>query len=63
MAYRIKEFRKEAGLSQTELARKANVARQTIVALESDSLPTCKTDTLNKIAHALECKVSELLLD
>lgn len=52
-----------AKLSQAELAEKAGVARQTIVALESDSLPTCKTATLSKIAHALDCKVSELFAD
>lgn len=63
MAYRIKEFRKELGLTQAELAEKANVARQTIIALEGDDLPVCKTETLSKIAQALNRRVSELLLN
>ena len=63
MAYRIRTLRTAANLSQAELAEKAGVARQTVVALEGDALPTCKTDTLSKIANALNCKVSELFLD
>lgn len=63
MAYKIKQMRIAAGLSQAELAELSGVARQTIVALESKALPTCKTDTLSKLAQALKCKVSELFTD
>lgn len=58
----IKEKRTKLGMTQTELAEKSGVSRQTINALENDNLPVCKTDTLSKIAHALNCRVSDIFL-
>ena len=63
MAYKIKEKRVALGMTQTELAEKSKVSRQTINAIENNSLSVCKTDTLNRIAHALSCKVSDIFLD
>ena len=63
MAYKVREKRMALGMTQTELAERSKVSRQTINAIENDSLPVCRTDTLNKIAHALSCKVSDIFLD
>ena len=50
---RLKQFRKEHGLSQEELAEKSGVSRVTISKLESGELSVSKTTTLIQIADAL----------
>lgn len=62
MLYRVKEVRKERGLTQEELAKKAKVARGIIVRLESDEEFNTSTNTLSKIAKALECSMAEIFL-
>ena len=59
---RIKKYRKEAGLSQEELASKIYVSRTLITKYESGSaFPT--QENLEKIAAALNVKVEDLLSD
>lgn len=59
---RIKKYRKEAGLSQEELASKIYVSRTLITKYESGSaFPT--QENLEKIAIALNVKVEDLLSD
>lgn len=62
MSYRVKEMRKEKGYTQEELAKKAKVARGIIVRLESGKGFSTSTETLNKIAIALECQVTDIFL-
>ena len=62
MSYRVKEIRKEKGYTQEELAKKAKVARGIIVRLESGKDFSTSTETLNKIAIALECQVTDIFL-
>lgn len=62
-AYKIKEFREKEGISQVELSRKARVSRATISGLESGAINVTTTDTLSKIARALNKKVSDIFLD
>lgn len=62
MSYRIKEVRKEKNLTQEELAKKAGVARGIIIRLESNKGYNTSTETLNKIANALGCNVSDIFL-
>lgn len=50
----VRTRRKELGLSQQELAERANVARNRIAPLENDRLPEIGFRTLTKILHALE---------
>ncbi len=53
---RIREVRKAHGLSQSELARRSGVARQTINTTEmSRNVPTI--ETLQKLADGLEVSV------
>lgn len=62
MPYKIKERRAEMQMSQEELARKSGVSRGTISSLESGTLKVTMTDTLIKLAAALNCKVSDIFL-
>lgn len=62
MPFKIKEARKEKGFTQGELARRANVSRATIIGLENGSITVTTTETLTKIASALDKKVSDIFL-
>ncbi|MGV8118908.1 MAG: helix-turn-helix domain-containing protein [Candidatus Xenobiia bacterium LiM19] len=57
---RIKQLREHFGLSQNDLAKKAGLGRATIARIEKNDGKT-KTDTLEKIAQALNITVNELL--
>lgn len=63
MVYKIKEFREEQGLSQIELSQKSGVSRTIISGLESGTIKTTTTETLSKVARALDKKVSEIFFD
>ena len=60
MGYKIKECRKEKKMSQCELAERSGVSRTVISGLESGAITTTTTDTLLKIAKALDKKVAEI---
>lgn len=60
--YKIKEFRKELNMSQEELANKAGISRATLSKLESRRIVEVSTNTLSKIADALDKKVNEIFL-
>lgn len=62
MICKIKEIRKEKGITQTELAEKAGVSRTIVSGLESGVIKTTTTTTLTKIANALGKKVSDIFL-
>ena len=56
----LKERRKEAGISQEELAKKSGVSRGTIAAIESENKEVSTgVNTLAKLAAALNCKVED----
>lgn len=63
MQYKIKEFREEKKMSQDDLAKKSNVSRSIISGLESGTVKVTTTNTLCKIAMALDKKVSDIFLD
>ncbi|MBE6064432.1 helix-turn-helix transcriptional regulator [Clostridium cochlearium] len=61
MKNRIKEFRKELGYRQEDLAIKMNVTRQTINAIENNKYnPTL--ELAMKLAKFLQTSVEELFL-
>lgn len=57
---KIKKFRKEAGLTQVELAKRANMSRSYLGDLEGNRYNP-SVSTLNAIADALDVKVSDLM--
>lgn len=62
MGYRIKQIRESRGMTQTELAEKAGVARATIWKLETDDAAVTMTSTLQKIALALDVTLEDIFL-
>ena len=63
MPFKIREVRKASGFTQEELAKRAKVSRATIIGLENGSITVTTTETLTKIAGALNKKVSEIFLE
>lgn len=63
MNYKIKEFREEKKITQEELAKKAGISRSILSGLESGAIRVTTTETLSKIAKALEKKVSDIFFD
>lgn len=62
-AYKITEMRKKKGMTQDELARKSGVSRAIVSGLESGRITITTTQTLFKLAKALECKVSDIFFE
>lgn len=63
MRYRIAEARRFRNMSQEELSSKAEVSRTIISALEIGDETVTTTKTLEKIAKALDLKISDLFYD
>lgn len=57
---KLKHFREERKMTQTELSKKSGVSRTIISLLENQKEIITTTGTLKKIANALDCKVSEI---
>lgn len=62
MAYRIRELRTAAGMSQEELAKKSGVSRPVISKLETTDGDKVTVKTLVAIADALKVEPSYLFL-
>lgn len=60
MGYSIKRLRQAKKMSQEELSARSGVSRATISKLETDIESIVTTDTLRKIAFALDVSVGEL---
>lgn len=61
MANRIKEVRKEKGITQKELAEKLGITPQAVSQFEKSDSMKFKQSTLVSIAEALECSVDDLV--
>ncbi|WP_327377945.1 helix-turn-helix domain-containing protein [Streptomyces sp. NBC_01216] len=59
---RMARRRIEAGLSQTDLAEKADVSKQLVCTVEGGKA-NFSPGNLAKIANALDCTIADLLLD
>ena len=62
MANRVRDFRKQAGMTQQQLAEAAGIARITLVRIENGSYSP-RFRTLDALAQALNRPVAHLLLD
>ena len=61
--YKVKEMRKLRNLTQEQLSELSGVSRAIISGLEAmNSNMTTTTETLIKIARALNCTVSDIFL-
>ncbi|QIR36341.1 helix-turn-helix transcriptional regulator [Tolypothrix sp. PCC 7910] len=59
---RLKEIRKERGISQNELARRLEMSLANIQKIEYGKAKSIPLDTLDKLCQILECEVGELLV-
>lgn len=59
---KLKKYRKESGLTQLQVAEKANISRSHYASLESDKYNP-SLETLNNIANVLNINVTLLLED
>ena len=57
----IKRIRQEKGISQDRLSKRADLALNPIVNIESGERPNPTIETLQKIANALEVSIEELI--
>lgn len=62
MDNKIRERREELGLSQEELAKRANVSRQTVSLLETNKADNVTIKTMTAIAHALDATTEQIFL-
>ena len=62
MVLKIKRVREEKGMTQEQLAEKANVNRSLLNQLETGKLKNTSINTLQKIADTLNCKITELFI-
>lgn len=63
MEFKIKEVREAANMSQEELASISGVSRTIISGLESGRISTTTTETLQKIANALNKKICDVFFE
>lgn len=63
MEYRIKECRKQLGMTQEELSIKSGVSREIISGLERGTTRTTTVQTLVKIADALGVPVKDIFFE
>jgi transcriptional regulator with XRE-family HTH domain len=56
----IRRIRQEKGMSQDRLSKKADLALNTIVKIETGENPNPTVETLKKIAKALDVQVGDL---
>ena len=63
MGDRLRQAREEAGLTQEELSALSGISRVTISGLETGRITVTKTDTLTKIADALQKSVSYIFFN
>ena len=60
MKNRLRDLREQIGVTQEELSRKSGVSRPTISAIESNQEYVTTNITLEKIAQAIDFKVSDI---
>lgn len=60
MKNRIKEEREIQGISQEELSKKSTISRTIISGLETGKIDTVTISTLEKIADALNKKITDI---
>lgn len=63
MRFAVKEVREEKGITQEQLAEASGVSRATISKLETNTTDVCNSQTLTKLAEALDSPVSALFVE
>ena len=58
----IKTIREKKGMTQEALANKSGVNRSLLNQLETQKITNTSTNTLQKLANALDCKITDFFL-
>lgn len=61
IAQKIKKRRAIIGITQDQLARKADIPYTTLVKIETGGVKSSSVDTVKKIATALDITIDELI--
>jgi len=61
LSHNIRKYRKKLGLSQDQLARKANIPYSTYLKIESGHTPNPSIQTIVNIAEALNLSIDEII--
>jgi len=59
----LPKLRKEKGLTQEGLARKANISYHTLIKLESGGIKNPRIETVLKLSKALGVCITEIVID
>ncbi|MFQ7715958.1 MAG: helix-turn-helix transcriptional regulator [Blautia wexlerae] len=62
MGFKIRECRNEINMSQEELSKKSGVSRTIISGLENGTITVTTTETLLRIARAMNKRVVDIFL-
>lgn len=60
MKNKLKEIREKANMSQTELSARSGVSRTTISLIETNALTNIESNTMIKLAIALDCDIGDI---
>ena len=63
MGFKIRECRNEINMSQEELSKKSGVSRTIISGLENRTITLTTTETLLRIARAMNKKVVDIFFE
>ena len=63
MGFRIRECRNEINMSQEELSKKSGVSRTIISGLENGTITVTTTETLLRIARAMNKRVVDIFFE
>ena len=63
MGFKIRECRNEINMSQEELSKKSGVSRTIISVLENGTITVTTTETLLRIARAMNKKVVDIFFE
>lgn len=63
MKNKVKEYREKAGLTQEQLAEKAEVSRNTISSLETKTNTNVTYEIMQRISEALNKKVATIFFN
>lgn len=63
MKNKVKEYREKAGLTQEQLAKKAEVSRNTISSLETKTNTNVTYEIMQRISEALNEKVTTIFFN